>query len=141
MKKTVIGIVLTLGLMSTAAFSQFGDMSLYTSLTTSGARMGGLYFDLGNGFATDVAVSRVNDETTGDLVNGYWIDICWGSWMAMIDGSTGVEPLLKFGYSVEGEVSETVTIGIYTDFITLQNGKSVQHFTSWDCYVKIPLKI
>ena len=111
------------------------DFSLLTSLTTSGDTSGGLRYTLSETEVVDVGVTY--DESVADKPVGYWVDYYNGNWGVLINAPANSKPTYSAMFSVEGQLSDSVGIGIAFKVIEVSEDVAPTSFSGWDAYIII----
>ena len=113
------------------------DFSLVTSLTSSGDTSGGLRYTLSDTQVIDFGVTY--DESAADPGVGYWADFYCGNWGVLIEASANSTPTYAGMFSVEGQISDSVGIGIGLRLIEMTENVEPTYFSGWDAYIVIPI--
>jgi len=134
MKKTLV-LTLLIGALSFLSLAGFGDLSLYTSLTSAGSTAGGLRVDLGGGFVADGTVGFVDDGSGSETATyQYFADIYYGAWGLAVSGAEGSGTSISLMYAIEQAVNDKITLGIASALISVQNGLATQFINGYDIY-------
>ena len=119
------------------SFAKTGDISLYSSLTSTGTTIGGFRYDLGT-IAGQAAVTDFSGNMQGGVYS-YFADVYLGYWGISVAGNnTTALSDISLMLSAERTIADGVVIGIAVPLIKKTDGiADLKILDAWDGYVVI----